>query len=93
MDIDAFKYSSLKDEALEYDIFHYIYSYIYHNHFTEKNDPDSNFRFKESGNYIIFIATYFIELCLENTKLMKKHFVFKDVQKREIHKPLSIRQS
>lgn len=93
MDIDACKYSSSKDEALEYDIFGSIYSYIYHNHFTEKNDPDSNFRFKDSGNCIIFIPIYFIELCLKNTKLIKKHFVFKDLQKREIHKPLSIRQS
>jgi len=59
----------------------------------EKNDPDSNFRFKDSGNCIIFIPTYFIELCLKNTKLIKKHFVFKDLQKKEIHKPLSIRQS
>ena len=34
--IDARKYSSSKDEALEYDIFGYIYFYIHHNHFTRE---------------------------------------------------------
>lgn len=38
--------------------------------------------FKNSENAIIFIPTTFIELYLNNTKLMRKHFMFKGLLKR-----------
>lgn len=70
-----------------------LFILIQHKLFWKRKWSWFHFRFKDSGNCIIFIPIYFIELCLKNTKLIKKHFVFKDLQKREIHKPLSIRQS